>query len=145
MLMVMGMPLALFSAEATRGRAGLNDRSYLLCVELCLPRHNTAGRDARVTAIEAEPDASNERCDIVLTEAGIRARRTRLSTGEACLDAFEEGGAIDGQRPRMCAEDLFGERHRTHSFPCSIDERPAFVISWSAFPVRPTVSRAGTS
>lgn len=73
MLMVMGMPLALFSAEATSGRAGLKGRSHLLRVELCLARHNTTGRDARVTAIQAEPDASKKRCDIVLTEAGIGA------------------------------------------------------------------------
>jgi hypothetical protein len=94
MLMVMGMSVALVGTEATSGRTGLNDRSHLPCLELCLPRHNSTGRDARVTAIQTEADASNESSDIVVAEASIGARGTRLSAREARLDAFDECRSI---------------------------------------------------
>ena len=87
MLVVTGMALALFGAETADRRAGLDDRSYLICVELRLPRHDPTGRGACITAIKTQSDAADEHRDVVLAEACISARRTGLSAGGARLES----------------------------------------------------------
>jgi hypothetical protein len=118
MLMVVGVVLALLGAGATSRRACLQAGSRSRYVELCLAGHDATRRDAHVTAVQAQSDAAYEHRDVVFAEAGIGARGTRLGTGEARLDAFEQCSSIKAQRPRVCVEHLSGERH-DYSFPRS--------------------------
>jgi hypothetical protein len=60
MLVVRGVALALFGAETADRRAGLDDRSYLLCAELRLPSDDPTRRGARITAIQTQSDAAHE-------------------------------------------------------------------------------------
>src|SRR3954451_21401230 len=65
-LMVMRVTLALGGARATRGQACLKRRVLRVRVRLRLAAEDAPGVNARVGAIQAEPDATSQRCNIGL-------------------------------------------------------------------------------
>src|SRR3954467_11456150 len=65
------------------------------------------GVNARVGAIEAEPDATSQRFNIGLGEARVRADRARRGARGALVDARRERGGVGDEGTPMRSEDLF--------------------------------------
>src|SRR4051812_48179757 len=106
-LMVMGVTLALRGARATRGQACLERRKLHVRVGVGLAAEDAAGVNARVGAIEAEPDAASQRFNIGLGEARVGADHARCGARDARVDARRERGDVgDDWRP-MRSQDLF--------------------------------------
>src|SRR5436190_12841085 len=72
-LMVMGVALALGGAGATHGQACLKRRALRVRIRVGLAAEDAPGVNARVGAVEAEPDAASQRFNIGLGEARVGA------------------------------------------------------------------------
>src|SRR3954453_8551950 len=105
--MVMRVTLALGGAGATRGQACLERRVLRVRVRLRLAAEDAPGVNARVGAIQAEPDATSQRCNIGLGEARVGADRARRGARCALVDARRERGDVGDKWTRMRSEDLF--------------------------------------
>jgi hypothetical protein len=101
MLHVLGVPLALFAANATRLGASLDDRSRDANVERRLAAENVSGRRAHVRAVEVQADAADERLDVVFTEARVRARGAGLGAVVTGFDTAAEHARVDESVSRM--------------------------------------------
>ena len=71
--MVMRVTLALGGAGATRGQACLKRRALRVRIRVGLAAEDAPGVNARVGAVEAEPDAASQRFNIGLGEARVGA------------------------------------------------------------------------
>jgi hypothetical protein len=105
--MVMRVTLALGGAGATCGQACHERRALRVRVRVGLAAEDAPGVNARVGAIQAEPDAASQRFDIGLGEARVRADRARRGARGALVDARRERGDIGDERTPMRSEDLF--------------------------------------
>jgi hypothetical protein len=85
-LMVIGMPIALFAACPANLGAGLHDGAGETRVELRLPAQDAPRSSADITAVQTEPDAADQHVDVALAQASIRASDAALSAIEARLD-----------------------------------------------------------
>jgi hypothetical protein len=110
MLMVSGVPLALLPTDTASHRAGFDDRPDDEEIDCRLASHDSAGRLAGVSAVEAQPDATDQLLDVFLTEGGVGATDTGSGTVEAGFDAAQEHLAIEAARLRMHLDDL-ANRH----------------------------------
>ena len=106
-LMVMRVTLALGGAGATRGQACLERRELRVRVRVGLAAEDAPGVDARVGAVEAEPDAAGQRFNIGLGEARVGADRARRGARGALVDARRERGDVGDEWTSMRSEDLF--------------------------------------
>jgi hypothetical protein len=105
--MVMRVTLALRGAGATRGQACLKRRQLRGCVRVGLAAEDAPGVNARVGAVEAEPDAASQLGDIGLGEARVGADRARRGAGGALVDARCQRGDVGDEWTPMRPEDLF--------------------------------------
>jgi hypothetical protein len=105
-LMVMRVTLALGGAGSTRGQACLKRRELCVRVRVGLAAEDAPGVNARVGAIEAEPDAASQRFNIGLGEARVGADRARRGARGALVDARRERGDVGDEWTPMCSEDL---------------------------------------
>ena len=105
--MVMRVTLALRGAGATRGQACLERRELRIRVRVGLAAEDAPSVNARVGAIEAEPDAASQRFNIGLGEAGVGADRARRRARAALVDARRECGDVGDERMSMRSEDSF--------------------------------------
>jgi hypothetical protein len=105
--MVMRVALALGGAGATRGQACLERRELRVRVRVGLAAEDAPGVNARVGAIEAEPDAASQRFNIGLGEARVGADRARRGARGALVDARRERGDVGDEWTPMRSEDLF--------------------------------------
>ena len=105
--MVMRMTLALGGAGATRGQACLKRRELRVRIRIGLAADDAPGVNARVGAVEAEPDAASQRFDIGLGEARVGADRARRGARGALVDARRERGDVGDEWTPMRPEDLF--------------------------------------
>ena len=103
----MRVTLALGGAGATRGQACLKRGELRVRVGVALAAEDAPGVNARVGAIEAEPDAASQRFDIGLGEARVGADRARRGARGALVDARREHGDVGDGWPRMRPQDLF--------------------------------------
>ena len=92
--MVMRVTLALGGAGATRGQACLQRRELRVRVRVGLAAEDAPGVNARVGAIEAEPDAASQRFDIGLGEARVRADGAGRLADAALVQASREYASI---------------------------------------------------
>jgi hypothetical protein len=106
-LMVMRVTLALGGAGATRNQACLERRALRVGVRVGLAAEDAPGVNARVGAIEAEPDTASQRFDIGLGEARVGADRARRGARGALGDARRERGHVGDEWTPMRAKDLF--------------------------------------
>ena len=93
-LMVMRVTLALGGASATRRQACLKRRQLRTRIRVGLAAEDAPGVNARVSAIEAEPDAASQRFNIGLGEARVGADRARRGARGALVDARRERGDV---------------------------------------------------
>jgi hypothetical protein len=106
-LMVMGVTLALGGARPTRGQACLECRELRVRVGVALAAEDAPGVNARVGAVQAEPDAASQLGDIGLGEARVGADRARRRARGALVDARRERGDVGDEWTPVRAEDLF--------------------------------------
>jgi hypothetical protein len=111
-LMVVRVPLALLGAGPAGLGARLNERARGLRIELGHSADDSARRSADVTAVLTQADTAEQRCDVVLTEACVRAGDTALRAIETSLDAGNESACLYRDLPRMRLEQLLCVRHR---------------------------------
>ena len=104
--MVMRVPLALGRASANRGQACLERRQLRVRVRIGLAAEEASGVNARVGAIEAEPDAASQRFDIGLGEARVSADRAGRGACGALVNTGRERGDVGDERTPMRREDL---------------------------------------
>src|SRR5438045_4195730 len=105
--MVMRVTLALRGASATRGQACLERRELRVRVTVGLAAEDAPGVNARVRAIEAEPDAASQRFNIGLGEARVGANGACRGARGALVDARRERGDVGDECTPMRSEDLF--------------------------------------
>src|SRR3954451_10963005 len=105
--MVMRVTLALGGAGATRGQACLERRELRVRIRLGLAAEDAPGVNARVGAVEAQPDAASQRFNIGLGEACVGADRARRGARGALVDARRERGDVGDEWTPMRSEDLF--------------------------------------
>src|SRR4051794_35282622 len=105
--MVMRVTLALGGAGATRGQACVKRRELCVRVRVGLAAEDAPGVNARVGAVEAEPDAASQRFDIGLGEARVGADRARRRARGALVDTRREGGYVGDERTPVRSEDRF--------------------------------------
>ena len=105
--MVMRVTLALGGARATRGQACLKRRQLRARVRVGLAAEDAPGVNARVGAIEADPDAASQLGDIGLGEARVGADRARRGARGALVDECRERGNVGDEWTPMRSEDLF--------------------------------------
>src|SRR4051794_4992208 len=105
--MGMRVTLALGGACATRRQACLERRTLRVRIRVGLAAEDAPGVNARVGAVEAEPDAASQRFDIGLGEARVGADRARRGARGALVDARRERGNVGDEWTPMCSEDLF--------------------------------------
>src|SRR3954451_21491493 len=105
--MVMRVTLALGGAGATRGQACLKRRQLRVRIRVGLAAEDAPGVNARVGAIEAEPDAASQRFNIGLGEARVGADRARRRALGALVDARRERDDVGDEWTPMRSEDLF--------------------------------------
>src|SRR3954465_9984079 len=103
--MVMRVTLALGGAGATRGQACLKRRELRVRVRVGLPAEDAPGVNARVGAIEAEPEAASQPFNIGVGEARVGADRARRGARGALVDARGEGDDIGDEWTPMRSED----------------------------------------
>src|SRR4051794_7443770 len=106
-LMVMRVTLALGGAGATRGQACLKRRELRVRVRVGLAAEDASGVDARVGAVEAEPDTASQRFNIGLGETRVGADRARRRARGALVDARRERSDVGDEWTPMRSEDLF--------------------------------------
>jgi hypothetical protein len=104
--MVMRVTFALGGAGATRVQACLKRRELRVRVRVGLAAEDAPGVNARVGAIEAEPDAASQRLNIGLGEAGVGADRARRGARGALVDTRRERGDVGDEWTPMRCEDL---------------------------------------
>src|ERR687884_1012065 len=92
--MVMRVTLALGGAGATRGQACLERAELRVRIRVGLAAEDAPGGNARVGAVEAEPDAASQRFNIWLGEARVGADRARRGARAAVVDARRERGDV---------------------------------------------------
>jgi hypothetical protein len=115
-LMVIGVPLTLVTAQSARLSARLHDHPRQLRLNLRLPAYDSLCRRTDIAAVLAQADTADQRGDIVLAEIGVGAGRTALGTVRARLDAVSKcTGLHDGAR-RVRLQHLLRVSHRI-SFP----------------------------
>src|SRR3954454_15701781 len=105
--MVMRVTLAFGGAGATRGQACLKRPELRVRVRVGLAAEDAPGVNARVGAIEAEPDAASQRFNIRLGEARVGADRARRGARGALVDAGRKRGDVGDEWTPMRSEDLF--------------------------------------
>src|SRR4051794_17888284 len=105
--MGMRVTLALGGACATRRQACLERRTLRVRIRVGLPAEDAPGVNARVGAVEAEPDAASQRFNIGLGEARVGADSARRGARGALVDARRERGDVGDEWAPMCSEDLF--------------------------------------
>src|SRR4051794_4950039 len=105
--MVMRVTLALRGAGANRGQARLERRALRVRIRVGLAAEDAPGVNARVGAVEAEPDAASQRFDIGLGEARVGADRARRGARGALVDARRERGDVGDEWTPMRSEDPF--------------------------------------
>jgi hypothetical protein len=86
-LVLLRVPLTLIATLSTRFDACLESNAGDFRHEFGLPGEDATGRDADVTAVVAQRDASDHRLDIGLAEVGVGAGRAALRAVEARVDA----------------------------------------------------------
>src|SRR3954453_7957746 len=106
-LMVMRVCLAPHGDGATRGRACIKRRELRVRVRVGLAAEDAASVNARVGAVEAQPDAASQLGDIGLGEARVGADRARRRARGALVDARRERGDVGDELTPMRSEDLF--------------------------------------
>src|SRR3954451_22257268 len=99
--MVMRVTLALGGAGATRGQACLERRALRGRIRVGLAAEDAPGVNARVGAVEAEPDAPSQRFNVGLGEARVGADRARRRARRALVDARRERGDVGDERTPM--------------------------------------------
>src|SRR3954447_12728897 len=104
--MVMRVTLALRGAGATRDQACLKRGELRVRVRVGLAAEDAPGVNARVGAIEAEPDAASQRLNVGLGEARVGADRARRGARGALVDARRERGEVGDEWTPMRPEDL---------------------------------------
>jgi hypothetical protein len=109
---VLSMSLALVTAEAAGGRAGLEGRSNHVRFEGGLARDNATSRITEIGTIEIEPDAAGKRFRIGLAQTRISARRASLRAIEASADTGHKRVICDG-RLGMRLDHRLGKAHGT--------------------------------
>ena len=109
----MRMPFALLGARPAGLGAGLHDRARRPGFELGHPAEYSARRATDVAAVLAEADAVDQRRDVMLAEARVRANDAALRAVEARVDARDENACVHHALPRMRFEQLLRMRHRT--------------------------------
>jgi hypothetical protein len=107
---VLSMSLALVTAKAAGGRAGLESGRDDLRLQRGLARDDAAGRVAKIGTIEIEPDTAGERFRVSLAQTRISARRTGLRAVETGPDAGQQC-VIDDDRLRMRLDHGLRETH----------------------------------
>src|SRR5215216_980567 len=105
--MVMRVTLAFGGAGATHGQACLERRELRVRIRVGLAADDAPGVNARVGAVEAEPDTASQRFDIGLGEARVGADRARRGARGALVDARRERGDVGDEWTPMRSEDLF--------------------------------------
>src|SRR4051812_28637919 len=105
--MVMRVTLALVRAGARRSQACRERRQLRVRVRVGLAAEDAPGANARVGAIEAEPDAASQRFNVGLGEARVGADRARRGARGALVDARRERGDVGDEWTPMGPEDLF--------------------------------------
>ena len=104
--MVSGVPLALLATDTASDRAGFDHPADDEEIDCRLASHDSSGRLAGVSAVEAQPDAADQLLDVFLTERGVGATDTGSGTVEAGFDATKKRLAIEAARLRVYLEDL---------------------------------------
>ena len=109
-LVVLGVPLALFATGTARHHAALNRCTDDAGVGRCLAGHDAAGGVAQIGAVEAKANAAHHLLYVVHRE--IRVGTTRAAGGavEALFDTAQERALIDTCRLWMCL-DYVANRH----------------------------------
>jgi hypothetical protein len=105
--MVMRVTLALGGAGAASGQACLKRRELRVRVRVGLAAEDAPGVNARVGAVEAEPDAASQRFNIGLGKARVGADRACRGARGALVDARRERGDVGDEWTPMRSEDLF--------------------------------------
>src|SRR3954463_15649178 len=105
--MGMRVTLALGGAGATGDQACLERRELHVRVRIGLAAEDAPGVNARVGAIEAEPDAASQRFNIGLGEARVGADRACRGARRALVDTRRERGDAGDEWTPMRSEDLF--------------------------------------
>ena len=136
--MVMRVTLALGGAGATRGQACLKRRALRVRIRVGLAAEDAPGVNARVGAVEAEPDAASQRFDIGLGEARVGADRARRGARGALVDARRERGDVGDEWAPMRSEDLF-DAHVVSLVRCASSQTIA------AYDARPSSGSASRS
>src|SRR4051794_26198076 len=103
----MRVTLALGGAGPTRGQACLKRRELRVRVRVGLATQDASGVNARIGAVEAEPDAASQRFNIGLGEARVGADRARRGARGALVDARRERGDVGDEWTAMRSENLF--------------------------------------
>src|SRR5690606_20554162 len=85
---------AFLPARPARFRTRVERTPQHAVVRAGTPRRDGAGGRAQAGAVEIEANALNEIGDVLLAEAGIRARRASLGAVVAGLDTANERGAF---------------------------------------------------
>src|SRR2546423_3271182 len=93
-LVVLGVPLALFATGTARHHAALNGCADDAGVRRCLAGHDAAGGVAQIGAVEAKANTSHQLLRIALAEVGIGTAGTRGRTVDTRLDAAHHHVAI---------------------------------------------------
>src|SRR3954468_6833789 len=104
--MVMCVTLALRGARATRGQACIKRCELRARVGVGLAAEDAPGVNARVGAVEAEPDAASQLGDVGLGEARVGADRARRRARGALVYARRERGDVGDEWTPMRSEDL---------------------------------------
>ena len=96
MLHLLAMLFALVAAEATRQRARLDDATQQRWLGSGLARHDRSGGRADSGAVQVEADAAGKLLDMLLTQAGVSARGTRLGAVHAGANTRDQRASIHG-------------------------------------------------
>jgi hypothetical protein len=105
-LVVGGMPVALFGTGDARRRAGLDRRADQADIGTALPRRDARGRLADVSTVESDADHAGQFRQVALAQAGIGAGGAAGAAIEAFLGAPEQRFAKVASRQRVELHDL---------------------------------------
>jgi hypothetical protein len=110
-LVVVRVPFTLVTACPACLGARLHNRAGELGLKFGLSAEDPACGIADVAAVEAEPDAADDRADVLLTEARVGARRAALGAIETRIDARKLRACLDRSSPWMRLQHLLSMGH----------------------------------
>jgi hypothetical protein len=122
MLVMLRVPLALVTAQPASNRTCSNDNCNELGHERRLSGKDVSGRDADVTAVQAERGAHKERVDIRLGKVGVCAGSAALGALEARVDASDQNAGVKLRLEPVSLQNLLGVGHM-----------PSFLVASSLF------------